>query len=927
MKNILYILLSILSLTSYAQSTDATLLGLSTTVKTNPPSSVKTGAALDAIINSKVNYIGAYTAGGTDTYTATVNPGIVSYVANTTYDIRFTNANTGAATLNLNGLGAIPLKKNVTGALSSGDLAANSGHRVLYDGTNFQVLTISSAGGGGTVTSVSGTANQIASTGGATPVLSLVTNTALPGAPTAATAATTVNNTQIASTAFVQNRILEAYAGSGTDTYTVTVNGITAYAAGQVFDVTFPNTNTTSATLNVNSLGAKTLKKHALANLVSGDIIPNMPYRLYYNGTDLLMYNQLLERVYNVEAYGAKHDYQTVSDAGVTSGTATLTSATAAFTTNDTGKSIRVSGAGAAGIDLLTTITFVNSTTVTLAVNASTTISAKRIEWGSDDTNEIQVAINDCFVRGGGTVYFPNGTYFLAGPLIVSIDGINPNAQLYIPLSNDATILKVVRLLGESSPILSRGPFADQGEPTTGVILKSVIVGSGTLPRVIGSSFAFDGFANANKTVAFFENIAIRVPSMVGVTHTASTMSAAILFELQAKQVTNCYAYIESTPTLSVVPTNVTYGWWLSAQGHSDNHSHYENVIATGFYYGFRIEEHDTWSHLNAYTCLHAAAIGGNATGFHPIIGGGVITAHWCRYGLAFLQNRTVDINYYAERWPGSFGTKWFDGVADIYVPSTVAINGKIRGTSENAGGTVANLVVSGTYTGNLVIEDIKAMPVFTYTAQKMSIATNATGLQVNSTNNDGISSVSSGAGSRGGFFGKNTTTTGQASIYLEGDVNTNYAFMGTQNSAFAGSLGGVTRANRSYLFSDGSTSAGLAVGTVTNDPINIFTQNISRFAISGAGDMGLERTVTAAGTTGARTINQMAGVVNFAAGASTLVVTNSLATTSSIILVQVLGVDTTPKYATVTRASGSFTITLNAAAVAELPVAFWLTN
>lgn len=47
-----------------------------------------------------------------------------------------------------------------------------------------QLVNGSTGGGGGTVTSVSGTANQIASTGGTTPVLSIVTNPILPGAPT-----------------------------------------------------------------------------------------------------------------------------------------------------------------------------------------------------------------------------------------------------------------------------------------------------------------------------------------------------------------------------------------------------------------------------------------------------------------------------------------------------------------------------------------------------------------------------------------------------------------------------------------------------------------------------------------------------------------------------------------------------------------------
>lgn len=136
----------LLSVGVFAQSTDATLLGLSTIVKTNPPSSAKTGAALDAIINSKINFISAYTASGTDTYVVSVNPGVVSYISGQCYDIRFTNGNTGAATLNTNGLGAKAIKKNVSDDLESGDINAGSIHRVFYDGTNFQI-NIGGSGG------------------------------------------------------------------------------------------------------------------------------------------------------------------------------------------------------------------------------------------------------------------------------------------------------------------------------------------------------------------------------------------------------------------------------------------------------------------------------------------------------------------------------------------------------------------------------------------------------------------------------------------------------------------------------------------------------------------------------------------------------------------------------------------------------------
>jgi hypothetical protein len=91
-----------------------------------------------------------YTASGTDTYTVTM-AGMNSYVPGLEPKILFTNANTGSATININGIGAITLKKNGGTNLSAGDIPAGTTLRLSYDGTNFQVLGIGGTGGGGSM--------------------------------------------------------------------------------------------------------------------------------------------------------------------------------------------------------------------------------------------------------------------------------------------------------------------------------------------------------------------------------------------------------------------------------------------------------------------------------------------------------------------------------------------------------------------------------------------------------------------------------------------------------------------------------------------------------------------------------------------------------------------------------------------------------
>ena len=92
-------------------------------------------------------------------------------------------------------------------------------------------------------------------------------------------------------------------------------------------------------------------------------------------------------------------------------------------------------------------------------------------------------------------------------------------------------------------------------------------------------------------------------------------------------------------------------------------------------------------------------------------------------------------------------------------------------------------------------------------------------------------------------------------------------------------------------------------------------------------GVIALDKTVTAAGTTGARTINNPTGTVNFAAAAASLVVTNSFVTANSIIQLTVGTNDATMKSALAVAAAGSFTIFPNAVPTAETRVNFTITN
>ncbi len=86
----------------------------------------------------------AATATGNDTYVITLSPVPAALISGMEFRFKADVANTGAATLNVNNLGAISIVKNVSTALNDGDIAAGKVVTVKYDGTNFQLVDVPS---------------------------------------------------------------------------------------------------------------------------------------------------------------------------------------------------------------------------------------------------------------------------------------------------------------------------------------------------------------------------------------------------------------------------------------------------------------------------------------------------------------------------------------------------------------------------------------------------------------------------------------------------------------------------------------------------------------------------------------------------------------------------------------------------------------
>lgn len=77
---------------------------------------------------------------GLNVYSGTPSPAITSYPQNTQFFFTVSNANTGASTVNLNGLGPVPLRQILLGPiaeLTAGQLQPGTVYNFSYDGTEF----------------------------------------------------------------------------------------------------------------------------------------------------------------------------------------------------------------------------------------------------------------------------------------------------------------------------------------------------------------------------------------------------------------------------------------------------------------------------------------------------------------------------------------------------------------------------------------------------------------------------------------------------------------------------------------------------------------------------------------------------------------------------------------------------------------------
>ncbi len=201
------------------------------------PSTLGSAATQVGVQAETYTYAASSTAA--NTYTATLTPVPTSYVTGMRASIKFTNHNTGAATINLNSLGAKSIVTSSGAALTAGSIQDGMIADLRYDGTNFQLLD------------------------------------------------------KVLLYDLQNETVVYAASTTAANTYTASISPTPfTYTTGMRVSIKFSNHNTGASTINLNSMGAKDIKRVDGGSLSINDILDGMIADLRYDGTNFQLLNK-----------------------------------------------------------------------------------------------------------------------------------------------------------------------------------------------------------------------------------------------------------------------------------------------------------------------------------------------------------------------------------------------------------------------------------------------------------------------------------------------------------------------------------------------------------------------------------------------------------------------------------------------------------
>jgi hypothetical protein len=234
-----------------------------------------------------------------------------------------------------------------------------------------------------------------------------------------------------------------------------------------------------------------------------------------------------------------------------------------------------------------------------------------------------QDTINACIAAGGGDVFVPNGVYLFNETLVATNGGITYNSQIYFPWKTLApeTNKVSVRLIGESFQ------WIQKNNDNIGVVLKSTIAGSGTLPSVI--SCGDNGLSYLHVEI---ENILIEVEAFK--TTTGISMNGINMVFISAGYVNNVRVRSNvDTMAETIEPATPVFGLAIGYPNNDFPRIGYFNCHF-GFTYGLIIGEGVVADQVLSLGNKYGILVLNN---FHPPLINWVCT-NWCAYSIVSQQ-------------------------------------------------------------------------------------------------------------------------------------------------------------------------------------------------------------------------------------------------------------------------------------------------
>ena len=419
-------------------------------------------------------------------------------------------------------------------------------------------------------------------------------------------------------------------------------------------------------------------------------------------------------------AYGAVGDGQIVGDGAMSSGSAVLTSATAAFVAGDVGKAISVKGAAATGVTtLVTTIASRQSATqVTLSVaNASGgALSNAVVIWGTDDTAAIQAAVDAAetylATHAYAQVYFPPRAYIVAGALNNTKSG---NGQIVFGVYATTGNKKILEFRGETdgaaavrhwlqtvpqfagSCLISMGVYASTSAQTTN------INADGNPGGISGPNEGFgygvnSGGAVFSNMMAVLKNLTIlSAHSAYGISYGAANLYGVANAHIEnfgygtAGTVASPSSDYSSPGTFG---TGLSVGLLLPAPGNNDNVILNNVSCGGGFTYALFLTEHAVCDRLMILYCWAAICPVGNYAG-------SVGSVHGMKIATASVEACIHEVYIYGV---GSGGV---GPIIDIDQLSTESSTPNIGGTTSAAmNAALGRIKLTGLFTESGVTID-----------------------------------------------------------------------------------------------------------------------------------------------------------------------------------------------------------------------------